>query len=408
MKSYMTLDDVNLNGKNVLLRGDLNVPMQDGKITDMNRIERLLPTLKELVAKGAAVTLVSHFGRPNGTSALEYSLKPIFEVLKSELPGVEVRFEDSYINANLPKVSEILLLENLRFDPREEKNDMSFARELSRFGDIYVNDAFSASHRAHSSIEAITHLLPSYAGRLMEEELNALEKTMGTPERPLMAIVGGSKVSTKLELLLNLVQKVDVLAICGAMANTFLKAKGKPVGASLVEDDLIPTALEILKRAELQNCKILLPVDLVVAPKIEKGIQAKTIFLKDIRDQDMILDVGPLSWQNLAEHAERSRTLIWNGPLGVFEVPPFDEGTNSLAEAVAKLTKAGNLLSVAGGGDTVAALTHAGVLDNLSYVSSAGGAFLEWLEGRSLPGVVALKRALGSNTEMVVPSSTVL
>jgi len=271
-----------------------------------------------------------------------------------------------------------------------------------------VNDAFSASHRAHASIEAITHLLPAYAGRLMEEELTALEKTMGTPERPLMAIVGGAKVSTKLELLLNLVQKVDTLAIGGAMANTFLKAKGKPVGASLVEEDLIPTALEILKKAELQNCKILLPVDVVVAPKIEKGIQSKTIFLKDITDQDMILDVGPLSWQNLAEHAERSKTLIWNGPLGVFEVSPFDVGTNALAEAVAKLTKTGNLLSVAGGGDTVAALAHAGVLDDLSYVSSAGGAFLEWLEGRSLPGVEALKRALGSSTETVVPSSTAL
>lgn len=408
MKSYMTLDDVNVSGKNVLLRGDLNVPMQDGNITDTSRIDRLLPTIQELLSKGAAVTLISHFGRPKGAPNPEYSLLPVYNVLKSELRGFNVEFAEDYRQAHLPNSGELLLLENLRFDPREENNDSSFAQQLCRFGDIYVNDAFSASHRAHASIEAVTHFMPAYAGRLMEEELNALEKSMSSPERPLMAIVGGSKVSTKLELLLNLIQKVDILAVGGAMANTFLKAQGKPTGASLVEDDLIPTALEILKKAEAKKCQILLPIDVVVSPKIEKGTEGKTIDIKDISSGDMILDVGQVSQDNLAEYAGKSKTLIWNGPLGVFEVPPFDQGTNSLAKAVAKLTKSGNLLSVVGGGDTVAALTHAGVIEDFSYVSSAGGAFLEWLEGRELPGVEALKRSFGKSTATVVPSSTAL
>ena len=391
MQSYLTLDDVDVKGKPVLLRADLNVPMKEGRITDMNRIDRLLPTLRELLDKEAALTVISHFGRPQGVDP-KFSLAPIFHALQSAFPGVSCTFAENYQEASLPQPGQLLLLENLRFDPREEKNDSGFAKILSRFGKIYVNDAFSASHRAHASIEAITHVLPAYAGRLMEEELDALEKTMGAPQRPFMAIVGGSKVSTKLELLSNLISKVDVLAIGGAMANTFLKAQGKFVGASLVEDDLLETAREILQKAQKEGRQILLPLDVVVAEKIEANVLPKTIFLDAIGEKDMILDIGHLSQENLAEYAAKAKTLIWNGPLGVFEISPFDAGTNAVAQAVSKLTKSGNFLSVAGGGDTVAALTHAEVLEDFSYVSSAGGAFLEWLEGKELPGVKALQR----------------
>ncbi|MEB3701809.1 Phosphoglycerate kinase [Candidatus Bealeia paramacronuclearis] len=404
MKSYLTLDDVNTKGLRVLVRADLNVPLHEGVITDNSRLVRLLPTLEELIQKGAQVVLISHFGRPKGTPNPEFSLKPVIEKLKSLLPHANLIFSEDYETVPPLNSGDILVLENLRFHAGEEKNDMDFAKTLSAFGDIYVNDAFSASHRAHASIEAITHYLPSYAGRLMQEELEALGKALGNPERPLMAIVGGSKVSSKLALLLNLIEKVNILAIGGAMANTFLKAQGQSIGASLVEDNLLETAQNIMIKAQEKGCQILLPLDVIVAERIEVLTTSRIVSLHDIQPQDMILDIGALSRDNIAEYLGNAKTLLWNGPLGVFEVPPFDQGTTIVAQVAAKLTKSGYLLSVAGGGDTVAALNHAKVFSDFSYVSTAGGAFLEWLEGRELPGVASLKRSFGRSTNTVVPS----
>jgi phosphoglycerate kinase len=377
--AFRTLDDLDVAGKRVLVRADLNVPVRDGRVTDTTRIERLLPTLQELTQKGARVILLSHFGRPKGKVIPEMSLKPVAGALSAEL-GSPVAFAEDCVGAAARSAAgalgdgDIVLFENLRFHPGEEANDAEFARQIAANGEVYVNDAFSTAHRAHASVDAITRLLPSAAGRLMEAEIEALTRALEAPERPVAAIIGGAKISTKLDLLANLSAKVDVLAIGGAMANTLLHALGRPVGRSLCERDMMDTAREVVQVATARGCEIVLPTDAVVAP-------------------DMILDIGPDSARDLAARLEGCRTLLWNGPLGAFEVPPFDAGTTTVARAAARLTREGKLLSVAGGGDTVAALSQAGVGDDFSYVSTAGGAFLEWLEGRTLPGVAALEEA---------------
>ena len=392
---YRTLDGVDVRGKRVLLRADLNVPVHDGKITDLTRIERLSPTIRELSSNGAKVIVCSHFGRPKGKRVPEFSLAPMVAAL-AEVLGRRVRFAEDCVGiiaqqaADLLQPGDVLVLENTRFHPGEEKNDPTCAAGMAKLADIYVNDAFSAAHRAHSSTEAIAHLLPAYAGRLMQAELEALEAALGNPERPVAAIVGGAKVSTKLELLGNLSSKVDVLAIGGAMANTFLAAQGFPVGRSLQEAEMHDTARAIAARATQAGCEIVLPSDAVTAFEFKPNPPTQTVALEDVPPEAMILDVGPATVRGLVERLGAVRTLVWNGPLGAFEVPPFDVSTVALAQAVAAATEAGRLRSVAGGGDTVAALRQAGVLDRLSYVSSAGGAFLEWMEGKTLPGVAAL------------------
>ena len=396
--TFKTIDSIDMAGKRVLVRVDLNVPMKDGKVTDAMRIERAVPTLAELAAKGAKVIVLSHFGRPDGKRVPEMSLKPLLEPLSKAL-GKPVAFADDCIGplaeeaVRTLKPGEVLLLENLRFHKEEEKNDKGFADKLSVLGDVYVNDAFSTAHRAHASTEGLAHLLPAAAGRLMQAELEALDKALGNPKRPVCAVVGGAKVSTKLDLLGNLVGKVGKLIIGGGMANTFMQAQGINVGKSLSEKDLAGTAREIMAKAKAANCEILLPVDVVVASEFKAGAPSTVVDAKACPDDQMILDVGPKSIKIYAKQVAKCATLVWNGPLGAFEIKPFDNGTVSLARTVADQTSAKKLLSVAGGGDTVAALAAAGVEEKFSYVSTAGGAFLEWMEGKTLPGVAALIRA---------------
>jgi len=393
--AFRTLDDIQPKGKRVLVRADLNVPMRDGAITDTVRIERQAPTIRELAEKGARVIVLSHFDRPKGKRVPSMSLKPVAEALGKEL-GKAVAFADDCVGphaeAAVAKLQDgdVLLLENTRFHTGEEDNDPDFAKQVAALGDIFVNDAFSAAHRAHATTEAIAHLLPSAAGRSMEAELRHLDKALGDPQRPVMAVIGGAKVSTKIALLENLVQRVETLVIGGAMANTFLAAAGIEVGKSLVERDHIETALKVVQMANEAGAVILLPVDAVVAKEFKAHATHRTAAVRDVRGDEMILDVGARSIDEFRQRLAGTRTLVWNGPFGAFETAPFDAGTVAAAKAVADATKAGNLLSVAGGGDTVAALNHAGVADDFTYVSTAGGAFLEWLEGRELPGVAAL------------------
>jgi phosphoglycerate kinase len=394
MADFATLDTLDVSGKRVLVRADLNVPVKSGRVTDATRIERLAPTLETLIGKGARVIVMSHFGRPKGGPDPEFSLRPLVGPLSHAIGGRPVHFAEDCIGEKAERVvnalapGEVALLENLRFHPEEEKNDPGFVKRLAALGDIYVNDAFSAAHRAHASTEAIARLLPSAAGKLMQAELEALSKALEHPERPLAAIVGGAKVSTKLDLLNFLLEKVDVLVIGGAMANTLLLAQGKEVGKSLVERDMLDTARGILEKANGKT--LVLPVDAVVASKLEAGVPTETILVEQVPGDKMILDIGPRTVAEIGKRLEGAKTLVWNGPVGAFETKPFDAGTVAIAKKVAELTRAGKLLSVAGGGDTVAALGAAGVTDQLSYVSTAGGAFLEWLEGKELPGVAAL------------------
>jgi len=396
MPSFKTLDDFDFAGKRVLLRADLNVPMKDGRVTDASRIERLIPTLRELSAKGARTILLSHFDRPKGKPDPALSLRQVVAPLAAAL-GRPVAFAEDCIGAPAQAAVDALapgavaLLENLRFHKGEEANDPSFARALAALGDLYVNDAFSAAHRAHASTAALAHLLPAAAGRLMQEELEALAAALDHPERPLTAIVGGAKVSTKLDLLGFLIGKVDHLIIGGAMANTLLYAEGISVGASLCERKLAETARRLIAQAKAAGCDLMLPRDAVVAAKLARGAATETMPIAQVPADRMILDIGPLTIAAIGERLEASRTLVWNGPVGAFETPPFDAGTRAVAQKAAALTRAGKLRSVAGGGDTVAALAAAGVEDALTYVSTAGGAFLEWLEGRTLPGVAALE-----------------
>lgn len=398
MTAFATLDDIKVAGRRVLVRADLNVPMKDGQVSDATRIERLAPTIRELADKGARVIVLSHFGRPKGKRESSMSLAPLAPALGKAL-GKSVRFVEESIGSKVEaavaalKDGEVLLAENLRFHAEEEANDPGFAKALARLGDVYVNDAFSCAHRAHASTEAVARLLPAAAGRLMQAELEALHKALESPRRPLAAVVGGAKVSTKLELLGNLISRVDVLVIGGGMANTFLYAKGIAIGRSLSERDMADTARRIMEQAEAAKKRIVLPIDAVVAPAITAGDAARTVPIGRVPEDQMILDVGPKSIADTVTAIEGCRTLVWNGPLGAFEHAPFDRGTVAVAKAAAKLTKAGSLLSVAGGGDTVAALAAAGVEDQFSYVSTAGGAFLEWLEGKELPGVAALPRS---------------
>ncbi len=398
MPTFKTLDDLDLAGKTVLLRVDFNVPMSAGKVTDATRIERAAATIRDLTAKGAKVLLLSHFGRPKGKPNPEMSLKPLVPAVAAVL-GQEVAFAEDCIGTAVEKVvtglkpGGVALLENLRFHAGEEANDVAFVKALAAFGDAYVNDAFSAAHRAHASTEGIARLLPSAAGRLMQAELEHLAAALENPKRPLAAIVGGAKISTKLDLLGNLVARVDMLVIGGGMANTFLNAVGVKVGKSLCEHDMADTAKGILEKAKAVGCDVVLPTDAVVAAEFKAGAASETVSVKAVPDDSMILDLGPATAAHLARRLGDCATLVWNGPLGAFEIPPFDAATNAVAQAAAKLTKDGKLLTVAGGGDTVAALAHAGVLEDFSYVSTAGGAFLEWLEGKTLPGVKALEDA---------------
>ncbi|GBQ22295.1 phosphoglycerate kinase [Acetobacter estunensis NRIC 0472] len=396
--SFKTLDSLDPRGKRILLRADLNVPVRDGAISDLTRIERLAPTIKELAEKGGRVIVVSHFDRPKGKPVPEMSLAPISEALAKAL-GKKVTFVPDCVGKVAQDATaamhdgDVVVLENTRFYPGEESNDPDMAKALASLADIYVNDAFSAAHRAHASTEGVARHLPSFAGRLMEIELSALEAALENPARPVGAIVGGAKVSTKLDLLNNMIEKVDMLAVGGAMANTFLAAQGLSVGKSLKEEDMLDTARAIAAKAKERGCELVLPVDVVVASDFMAGAPMETVSVSAIPDGWMALDVGPKTVALLKEKLAGLKTLVWNGPLGVFELPPFDEGTNAVAQAAARLTKEGKLKTVAGGGDTVSALRHAGVLHDMSYVSTAGGAFLEWLEGKLLPGVVALGQA---------------
>jgi len=401
MADYKTLDDlfaaVGLDGLRILIRADLNVPVQDGKVSDATRLERVAPTLKELAGKGARVIVLSHFGRPKGVPEAKYSLKPIAEAL-SGVVGSKVGFAEDCIGDAASKAvgtmqpGTILVLENTRFHAGEENNDPEFAKALAKNGNVYVNDAFSCAHRAHGSTEGITHFLPSYAGRAMEAELAALDAALGNPKRPVVAIVGGAKISTKISLLGNLVKKVDALVIGGGMANTFLAAQGKKVGKSLCEPDLFDTARHIMANARAAHCDIVLPTDVVVAKELKAGVSARTVSVDEVPEDEMILDVGEDTLAHLAARFETAKTVVWNGPLGAFEIPPFDRGTVAAARIVAMRSKQGELISVGGGGDTVAALNEAGAAEDFTYVSAAGGAFLEWLEGVELPGVAALSR----------------
>ncbi len=388
---WKTLDDFDLGGKRVLTRIDINVPVEDGRVTDATRIERIVPTVQHIVAQGGKAILMAHFGRPKGEVKPELSLKQLVPALEAAF-GKSVAFADGQYGAAVEAMndSDILLIENVRFAPGEEQNDPDFAARLASLGDIYCNDAFSAAHRAHASTEAIARLLPSCAGRLMAEELGALEKALGTPDRPVVAVVGGAKVSTKLDLLGNLVTKVDTLVIGGGMANTFLAAQGINVGKSLCEHDLADTAREIMDKATKAGCDILLPADIVVAREFKAGAASEVVVATACPDDAMILDAGPQSVARIEGALKAAKTLVWNGPLGAFEIAPFDAATNAAAQAAAKLSRDGALVSVAGGGDTVAALNQAGAADDFTYISTAGGAFLEWMEGKTLPGVAAL------------------
>ena len=396
MARFRTLDGLDPAGKRVLLRADLNVPVRDGRITDRTRIERLTPTIRELAEKGARVIICSHFDRPKGKRVPEMSLKPMQEALAEALHR-PVAWADDCIGPAAEAAAaalgdgQVLLLENTRYHAGEEKNDPGLAAGLAKLADLFVNDAFSAAHRAHASTEGVAHLLPAHAGRLMQAELEALDAALGTPSRPVVAIVGGSKVSTKLDLLGNLCTKVEVLVIGGAMANTFLAAQGVAVGKSLQEAEMHDTARQILVQAKAARCEILLPTDLVIAASLAPNVATRTVTVEaGVPDGAMALDVGPETVAAIEARLRQASTLVWNGPLGAFETPPFDQATVALAESVAGLTQSAGLKSIAGGGDTVSALRHAGVLDRMTYVSTAGGAFLEWLEGKTLPGVAAL------------------
>ena len=392
-----TTAGLDVHGKRVLVRADLNVPVRDGEVTDATRLERLVPGILDLSDRGARVVLISHFGRPKDGPDPKYSLKPVAAKLAG-LMKRPVAFVDDCIGAKAHAAvdslapGQIAVLENLRFHKGEEKNDPAFAQELASLGDLYVDDAFSSAHRAHASTEGVTHYLPSYAGPLMMEEIAALRSALDRPDPPTAAIVGGAKVSTKIPLLMNLIDKVDKLIIAGGMANTFYQAEGVDVGRSLAEPDFRETALDVMKAAKARSCEVVLPPDAVVAKELKEGVPTQVVPILEVPSDSMILDVGPKSVAHFTDVLSRCRTLVWNGPLGAFEVPPFGEGTFALAREAAKLTKARRLISVAGGGDTVAALNAAGVTDAFTYVSTAGGAFLEWLEGRELPGVAALAR----------------
>ena len=396
--TFRTLDDAkDLAGKTALVRVDFNVPMEGGKVTDDTRLRVALPTIQRLRDAGAKVALLAHFDRPKGQRVPSMSLKPIVQPLE-ELLGAPVRFADDCIGADAVEAIRdldaggVVLLENVRFHAAEEANDPVFAQKLADLGDLYVNDAFSAAHRAHASTEGVAHHIPAYAGESMRRELDALDAALGNPQKPVVGIVGGSKVSTKLDLLKNLVGKLDTLAIGGGMANTFLYAQGVDIGGSLAEKDMADTAREILAEAEAKGCDILLPVDVVVATEVKPGAAARTVKTGEaLSTEDKILDAGPDTVARLNAAIDGSKTLIWNGPLGVFEVPPFDAATVAAAKHVAERTKSGALIAVAGGGDTVAAVGHAGVAADLTFVSTAGGAFLEWMEGKPLPGVEALR-----------------
>ncbi|HEX3348646.1 MAG TPA: phosphoglycerate kinase [Acetobacteraceae bacterium] len=393
---FRALDALDVRGKRVLLRADLNVPVHDGRITDLTRIERLSPTIRELAGKGARVIVCSHFDRPKGRRVPEMSLAPVAAAL-AEVLTMPVRFADDCIGPHAERVAaalqdgEVALLENTRFHAGEEKNDPAFAATLAALADIFVNDAFSTAHRAHASTEGVARRLPAYAGRLMQAELEALDAALGHPRRPVAAVVGGSKVSTKIELLGHLCARVDMLAIGGAMANTFLAAQGSSIGRSLEEADMHATARNIAATAKAAGCEIVLPVDAVTATELRPDAPTLLVTVDSVPGDAMILDVGPATVAALRARLPALRTLVWNGPLGAFETPPFDAATVAFAQAVAEATRNGGLLSVAGGGDTVSALRHAGVIDDMSYVSTAGGAFLEWLEGKTLPGVKALE-----------------
>ena len=393
--SWKSLDEMDLNAQRVLVRVDINVPVEDGKVTDDTRMQRIRPTIDAICAAGGKAILLAHFGRPKGQRVPEMSLQPLVPALENAL-GKDVMFcADNHGAAAQAAVDalasgEVLLLENTRFEPGEEKNDPKLAADFASLGDIYCNDAFSAAHRAHASTEGVARLLPACAGRLMQAELSALEAALGTPKRPVMAVVGGAKVSTKLDLLGNLVEKVDLLAIGGGMANTFLAAQGINVGKSLCEHDMADTARAILAKAKALNCQIILPRDIVVAGEFRENAPSQVLDVTACPADQMILDAGPESVKALTEAMNKAQTLVWNGPLGAFEIAPFDAATNAAAQEAARLSEAGQLISVAGGGDTVAALNHAGAADAFSYISTAGGAFLEWMEGKELPGVAAL------------------
>jgi len=395
MSSFRTLDQADVRGKRVLVRVDLNVPVEDGKVADTTRIERVAPTIREIADKGGKVILLSHFGRPKGFDPTQ-SLKPLVPAIAEVLKRPVAFAEDcigptarAAVDAMRP--GDILCLENARFHKGEEKNDPEFAAELAALGDLFVSDGFSVAHRAHASVEGIARKLPSYAGRTMQAELEALTRVLETPTRPVAAIVGGAKISTKLDLLGNLLSKVDALVIGGGMANTFLAALGHGVGKSLCEHDLLPTAREIMTTAKDKGREIVLPADAVVAKKFEANAPSRVVGLDEVGPDEMILDIGPRSIEHVCSVLARVKTLVWNGPFGAFELEPFDTGTVEVAEAAAELTTAGKLISVAGGGDTVSALNGAGVTDRFTYVSTAGGAFLEWLEGKALPGVEVLR-----------------
>ncbi|MBT9384269.1 phosphoglycerate kinase [Pseudooceanicola sp. CBS1P-1] len=386
---WKTLDDMDISGKRVLVRVDINVPVEDGRVTDATRIERIVPTVKDIVAKGGKALLIAHFGRPKGKVVPEMSLKVTLPALEAAL-GQDVAFAEDF--AALAGIeADVVLLENIRFYPGEEKNDPAFAKEIAALGDIYCNDAFSAAHRAHASTEAIARELPSCAGRLMQAELEALEAALGDPVRPVIAVVGGAKVSTKLDLLENLIEKVDKLVIGGGMANTFLVAQHLPIGKSLAETDMADTAQKIMLKAQDIGCEIILPSDVVVAREFKAGADCETVGAGECPEDAMILDAGTEAVARISQAFEEAKTLIWNGPLGAFEIAPFDTATNAAALKAAELTRAGSLTSVAGGGDTVAALNASGAAADFTYISTAGGAFLEWMEGKVLPGVAALE-----------------
>ncbi|MCP5085866.1 MAG: phosphoglycerate kinase [Rhodobacteraceae bacterium] len=393
---WNTLDDMDLDGKKVLIRVDVNVPVENGKVTDITRLDRIAPTVKEVINKGGKPILLSHFGRPTRGFDLAMSTQQVIPAL-AEVLGHRVHFASSCIGRVAQEAvdtmpdGDVLLLENTRFHAGEQANDPEFAAELAQLGDAFVSDTFSTAHRAHASVEALARLLPSCAGRLMQEELSALENALGQPERPVLAVVGGAKVSSKLELLTNLIKPMDAIVIGGGMANTFLAAQGYQVGQSLCEHTMQDTALDILAKAKAANCDILLPVDIVVSREFKAFAENKVRNADDCPQDCMILDAGPKSVEEINKYLETVKTVIWNGPLGAFEIPPFNAATDAVALHVSELTQAGRLLSVAGGGDTVAALKKSGAADGFSYISTAGGAFLEWMEGKTLPGVAALE-----------------
>ena len=403
LSQVRSIDGVDVRGKRVLVRVDFNVPIENGVVADTTRLTRVLPTIAKLAREEAKVVVLSHLGRPKGTPTPDTSLKPVAAKMQELMPGTAVRFAAAHSGDDAKRVvdalkpGEVTVLENVRYHKGEEKNDRDFAKALAALGDLYVNDAFSSSHRAHASLEAITDLLPSYAGLLMMAEITALGEALEQPERPVMAITGGAKVSTKIEVLTNLVSRMDQLVVGGGMANTFLLAKGFTLGASLVERDFVATAKGIMARADESGCEVVLPIDVVVAKELKPGAAWQLCGAGNVPSDGMILDFGPKSLADLKRRLGQVKTVLWNGPLGAFETPPFGEGTFALAREVARLTKSGKLVSVAGGGDTVRALNEAHVAEDFSYVSTAGGAFLEWLGGAELPGVAALARS-GSRT----------